>query len=96
MPKTSRQKISQKFEAGQKWSREWHYDWASFGEQPTQYETIHIVRRTPHMIIYHFGDPDVSYRSKVKTFTGQTSEYFATGFGTATRVYNTMHMKLLK
>lgn len=97
MPKYSAKKVKviHKFQAGQRWSNEVHYDWASFGELPTDYEIIHIIRRTPHMVIYHFGDQKI-YRSKIKTFPGEKSEYFATGVGTATTVYNTSTMTLLE
>ena len=37
------------FKAGQTWSHEWHYDWASFGELPPQYDKIYIVKRTAKM-----------------------------------------------
>ncbi len=52
------------------------------------------------MIHYHMGD-DVTTRAKIKTWPKKSPhfrkgvEYFATGHGTATRVYSNEHMQLL-
>ncbi len=88
------------FKAGQTWSYEWHYDWASFGEQPAQYMKIYIVKRTAKMIQYHMGDDEIT-RAKIKTWPKKSPhfrkgvEFFTTGSGTATRVYSNERMKLL-
>jgi len=87
------------FQAGQTWSCEWYYDWASFGEQPAQYEKIFVVKRTAKMIQYHMGDGDI-IRAKIKTWPKKHkamkgTEFFVSGRGTATRVYSNERMTLL-
>ena len=87
------------FQPGQTWSYEWHYDWASFGEQPAQYEKIFIVKRTAKMIQYHMRDGDI-IRAKIKTWPKKHkckkgTEFFVSGRGTATRVYSNERMTLL-
>lgn len=87
------------FKAGQVWYKKWHYDWASFGEQPAQFTKVTITKRTPKMVFYHMGGDDVYhmggkvYKAKIHTF--KDKEYFATGKGTATQVYSTATMSIV-
>jgi hypothetical protein len=83
------------FQSGQTWSHKWHYDWASFGEQPAQYDNIFIVKRTAKMIQYHMGDGNIR-RAKIKTWPKKKgTEFFVSGRGTATHVYSNERMTLV-
>ena len=64
MPKMPKKLVP--FKAGQTWVYEWHYDWASFGDQPPQHEKIYIVKRTKAMITYKKNGGDMK-RVKIQT-----------------------------
>jgi hypothetical protein len=86
------------FQPGQTWSYQWHYDWASFGDLPPEYDKIYIVKRTAKMIQYHMGDGYYK-RAKIQTWPKKHNpkkgvEFFTTGRGT-TRVYSNERMTLL-
>jgi len=52
------------FKTGQTWSHKWHYDWASFGELPPQYDKIYIVKRTAKMVAFQVNGGPIK-RSKI-------------------------------
>ena len=89
------------FATGQVWLQPRKYDWASFGELPTEYARTVILKRTKKMVKFkmfngHYSDGAI-VTAKVKTWTrsdGSTSEYFKTGKGTGTQIFDTANMIL--
>ena len=85
------------FKAGQTWSHKWHYDWASFGELPPQYDKIYIVKRTAKMVAYQRNGGPIK-RAKIQSWPKghqhyvKGNEYFKKEI---VGYYRNEHMKLL-
>ena len=88
-----------KFADGQVWLHTWTYNWASFGDLPPVTDKYTIIKRTSKMIklktTSRMCEDDKVYTAKIHT-EKDGHEYFITGRGTGTKVFNTTYMVLQK